>query len=408
LYLNIYAPLTATPSSNLEVLVFIYGGGLVSGSSDIYEGSYMAGNDIIVVTVNYRLGPLGFLYQSDLYAANENHTGGYFGIQDQRLALEWVQQNIAAFGGNPKEVTISGESAGAISVCMHIAARLSQGLFSKAIMQSGFCEVYNQSNAAKTGDAITHNLGCSGTSDQIIDCLHAQTPAQLDNASLTFTFRPVLNPLEMTIPPLQIIANKDFNPVPLFQGSNLNETSLFMCPLYAEMTELEYYEYIANNYGQAYFELATMYPPTEYPTPVSALVALTSDHGFRCPMRTMFDVYPTTMSSYMYQFSRTPAFITNSCYGAAHSYELFFLYWLGNLTPEEQVLSENMRHAWVSFVQTGIPSFPSGIGPHFPKWDSTNSYTDFDLTLSTGTNFRRDYCDLWDKINGITTQTRVM
>src|SRR5580658_4120348 len=136
LYLNVWQPATG---NHLPVLVYFYGGGFAAGdgSEYRYDGESMAKRGIVAVTVNYRLGIFGFLAHPDLTKESPHHSSGNYGLLDQHAALEWVQQNIAAFGGDPVRVTIAGESAGSISVCAQMASPLSKGLFAGVIGESG-------------------------------------------------------------------------------------------------------------------------------------------------------------------------------------------------------------------------------------------------------------------------------
>ena len=181
LYLNVYSPANASTSGPLPVLVWLYGGAFVFG--DGYEfGLYSATQLVsthrsyIVVTLNYRLAALGFLALDSLRANSTHNSSGNLGIWDQLAALQWVQANIAAFGGDPSQVTIVGESAGAMSVCIHMASRLSRGLFSAAVMESGTCDsetFYVPFEANVQWSVLFANaVGCSGAdSAELLDCL---------------------------------------------------------------------------------------------------------------------------------------------------------------------------------------------------------------------------------------------
>lgn len=146
LTINVFAPRPA-PAKAAPVMVFIHGGGFYSGSSALptYDGRQLAAQGVVVVTFNYRLGPMGFLTHPAVESGAAN-----LGIADQQAALKWVQSNIAAFGGDPKKVTLFGESAGSMSVCVHLASPASKGLFHRAVMQSGACSVISPT-LAKAG-----------------------------------------------------------------------------------------------------------------------------------------------------------------------------------------------------------------------------------------------------------------
>ena len=181
LYLNVYSPANSTASSRLPVLVWLYGGAFVFG--DGYEfGLYSATNLVsahqsyVAVTFNYRLAALGFLSLDSLRLHSPSNSSGNAGIWDQIAALEWVRDNVGAFGGDSSRVTIVGESAGAMSVCIHLASRHSRGLFSAAIMESGTCDsdaIFASNEASvEWSKAFAHSVGCSGgDSDELVECM---------------------------------------------------------------------------------------------------------------------------------------------------------------------------------------------------------------------------------------------
>lgn len=138
LYLNVWSP-AETPGERLPVMVWIHGGAFRTGagSQAVYDGVNLAEKDVVVVTINYRLGPLGFFAHPLLTEESPNGSSGNYGLLDQVAALEWVERNIASFGGDPDNVTVFGESAGAMSICDLMASPLAEGLFDRAIVQSG-------------------------------------------------------------------------------------------------------------------------------------------------------------------------------------------------------------------------------------------------------------------------------
>jgi para-nitrobenzyl esterase len=246
LFLNVYAPSTATARSKLPVFIWIHGGALVSGAGSDYDPSVMvAENNIIVVTINYRLGSLGFLAASVLAATGANAfqnvgDAGNYGLMDQQFAMAWVQDNIAAFGGNPERVTIGGESAGGLSVSAHLAStntfkRLTgRELFRGAIIESG-AYMYHDLPSLATYQTLSNtfaqkdaNAFCGGT--LTLACLQGLTTAQLFANESVFGAFGIAPDFGTKILPLDLhtaFSTRQFNHVPVLQGTNANEGRLF-------------------------------------------------------------------------------------------------------------------------------------------------------------------------------------
>lgn len=240
LFLNVYVPATANSHSRLPVFFWIHGGALVSGTGAQYDPSVMVSeNDIVVVTINYRLGALGWLVEPGLLAAAPNvfqNTGdaGNYGLMDQQLALQWVQHNIRGFGGDPRKVTIGGESAGGLSVSSLLASTTTAtGLYRGAIIESGAYMLHSVPSkdvyGAVFGPAFDEVLGCTQPSDAT--CLRAVPVAGIlaaqgtvfgaNGISPDFGTRVLPNSLE------QAFSTGDFIRVPVLQGTNANEGRLF-------------------------------------------------------------------------------------------------------------------------------------------------------------------------------------
>src|SRR5499427_9345120 len=246
LFLNVYTPSTATARSKLPVFIWIHGGALVSGAGSDYDPSVMvAENNIIVVTINYRLGSLGFLAASVLAATEANAfqnvgDAGNYGLMDQQFAMAWVQRNIAAFGGDPETVTIGGESAGGLSVSTHLASTntfrglTGRNLFSGAIIESGaymYHDLPSLATYATLSGALAQkdaNAFCGGT--LTLACLQGLTPAQLFANENVFGGFGIAPDFDTKILPLDLhtaFSTGQFNRVPVLQGTNANEGRLF-------------------------------------------------------------------------------------------------------------------------------------------------------------------------------------
>jgi para-nitrobenzyl esterase len=268
LFLNVWAPANATPGSKLPVFFWIHGGGLLFGDSSTYDPSILVQtSNIIVVTVNYRLGALGWLVEAGLTASAASAfekvgDSGNYGLMDQQFAMQWVQSNIAGFGGDPARVTIGGESAGGLSVTAHLASTTTAvGLFRAAIIESGaytFHEVPTQS-AYQTSfsQAFDSQVGCTQPSDA--SCLRARTVADIVAAQTpvfgSFGISPVTGTKILPISLPTALSNGHFIQVPILQGTNANEGAFFepgMFPAASGVTASD----IAAAGGPANYDLA--------------------------------------------------------------------------------------------------------------------------------------------------------
>ena len=196
LYLNIWTPVNK-PSERLPVIVWIYGGGYINGSASmpLYRGDRLAHKGVIVVAIAYRIGPLGFLAHPALTRESPHHSSGNYGLMDQIAALEWIQRNIAAFGGDPKNVTVAGQSSGAISVSILMSSPLAKGLLQRAIAESGglfepfqLAPKYLLANAELEGKKYAVSLGATSL-QQLRQLLAAQLTGNADG-----TVHPVIEP----------------------------------------------------------------------------------------------------------------------------------------------------------------------------------------------------------------------
>jgi len=252
LFLNVYIPASARPNSRLPVFFWIHGGSLTSGSGDEYDASDMvARSDIIVVTINYRLGALGWLVEPGLVATAANSfeaagDAGNYGLMDQQFAMQWTQANIAAFGGDPGKVTIGGESAGGLSVSSNLASTTAGGMFRSAIIESGAYMLHDvpsqQDYQASFGGAFDKALGCTQPADA--DCLRSQSVANILSAQGVFGGNGISPDWGTRILPQGLhtaFSTGAFNQVPVLQGSNANEGRLFepgLVPLSASLASV--------------------------------------------------------------------------------------------------------------------------------------------------------------------------
>lgn len=239
LYLNVWVPASPRPH-NLTVMVWIYGGGFYSGSSslDVYDGRYLAHSEkVVVVSMNYRVGAFGFLALN-----GSSEAPGNVGLLDQRMALQWVQDNIQYFGGNPKQVTIFGESAGGASVGMHLLSPESRPKFTRAIMQSGVPNspwaTVSFDEARRRAIKLAKFVGCPDDDDaELVDCLRNKQPQELIDhefqvlpysSLFRFSFVPVIDGVVLPDTPEAMLSSGNFKDTQILLGVNQDEGSYFL------------------------------------------------------------------------------------------------------------------------------------------------------------------------------------
>jgi len=250
LYLNVWVPYNRPRTRRSAVMVWIYGGGFYSGTTtlNLYDGKILAAlNNIIVVSIGYRVGAFGFLSLDDPSAP------GNAGMFDQLMGLEWVQQNIRHFGGDPNSVTLFGESAGSVSVSLHLLSPLSHNKFHRAILQSGSSNMpwatLLQTEAKRRSLELATILGCQKTDDMVVvaDCLRRFTPQRLADEQfvargpMQFPFLPVVDGTFLPDAPVKLLRHGEFKRCPLISGFNVNEGSYFIIyelPEYMNLTHI--------------------------------------------------------------------------------------------------------------------------------------------------------------------------
>ncbi len=303
LYLNVYTPgrdadhrlLRGGDEDGLPVLVWIHGGGLTEDAGRNYDGSKLAADGTVVVTINYRLGALGFLAHPAL-ASRPGGPAGNYGLMDQQAALRWVRDSIARFGGDPHNVTIAGQSAGGLSVLAQMVSPGSRGLFQKAIIQSGSFALNQRplADAEAAGEAFAAQAGCP---DQTAACLRQLPVSDLVNPNFV-EIPGVVDGKVLTEPIGTALAAGRFARVPVLNGTNHDEERLFVSigltvsqgtdVLIPEqpVTTDNYQTDIAAALGVPAARAAAIaagYPPTAYPSPDAAFSTLVGDVSFACP-----------------------------------------------------------------------------------------------------------------------------
>ncbi|MFB9322956.1 carboxylesterase/lipase family protein [Cryptosporangium minutisporangium] len=419
LYLNVYTPTTGTArrtlpeagrDGKLPVMVWIHGGSYTSGAgSDYGPGRLVTQGGAVVVTINYRLGALGFLALPELSREQELGSGTY-GLLDQQAALRWVQKNVAEFGGDPKNVTLFGESAGAGSVCAQMIAPQAKGLFAKAIAESG-CALRGptQAKAEQTGTALAAKLGCRGA--EVLTCLRGKSSAAIRSAatatSTSLTYAPSSgNPVQPTDIESAFAEGK-FQNVPLLQGTNHDEGRLFILSLgLSGIGPALYPAAVRRATGPLADQILARYPLSKYGTPGDALGAIVTDSTFSCPaLRTNQSAAKRT-TVYAYEFNDPNAplpKIGNYPLKAAHAAELPYLFEmerLGGLPQTAQQLSREMVAYWTSFAADGDPNVDGAPkwGTFSPGGSSMQALVPQGSTALPTDRFATEHnCDFWAK-----------
>lgn len=432
LRLNVWTPTTA---ENVPVLVWIHGGGFTYGSSSskYYNGMYLAAKTgYVVASMNYRLGIFGFLN------ANSPDAPGNMGLLDQHLALIWIQENIAAFGGDASMVTIFGESAGSMSVHCHVLSPMSKGLFRRAIMMSGFMNTIDFSDSVhestEKGNKVAEIVGCAkGENDlntnpeSVLQCLREKPAEELALASgevvapKVFSFFPSFHDTFLPKVPLQAIDRGFFSEVDVLAGVTSDEGALvYVYPPKDELIKetldkrrqesikLSLYDEVASWTKAEIPEMKDYYERKAQPGDLEALrrmyVDYLSDRVFNCPLKLFAEKHTARGNSvYMYIFGhKSSKSWLPKWMGVPHWLEV--PYFLGaplgsdaDLTHEDPAVSQAVIEMIASFALKGVPELPNKTS--WPKYSKDhpvwlylahNNYT-------TVEEYRKTECELWRK-----------
>jgi para-nitrobenzyl esterase len=396
LYLNVWTP--GVSSSKRPVLVWIHGGGFLigSGSTPIYDGyDFAERGDVVVVTLNYRLGALGYLHLNDI-ASDEMEGASNAGVRDQIAALEWVQENIEHFGGDPGNVTVAGQSAGAMSIGALLGAPSARRLFHRAILQSGAVEhIISQDEANEIASVFLHELGGARsprkalTRASVEDILRAQgaTNQALTNLVRLMAFLPCVDGDVIPEQPLDAIRRGVTADIPILVGTNLDEWKLFS-PFDSGLPTLDD-EQVRERFEDVLPQVASRAPAAENaieqyreatvarggdPHAFEVWSAFQSARIFHRPAAQLAELHHKAGgSSYAYLFTwRPPAM--RKMLGACHAMELPFVFgftrhpaalpFTGFSTAATR-LSRRIQQAWIHFIRSGDPSHE-----RLPKWPS--------------------------------------
>ncbi|XP_053115466.1 acetylcholinesterase [Hemicordylus capensis] len=432
LYLNIWVP--SPRPKNATVLVWIYGGGFYSGSAslDVYDGRFLTYTEkVVVVSISYRVGAFGFLA---LLGSPE--APGNMGLWDQRLALQWIQDNIQFFGGNPKLVTIFGESAGAASVGMHLLSAQSRALFQRAILQSGAPNgpwaTITPAEGRQRATLLGKEVGCQFTNDsELVKCLRSKEPQELIDKEwvvlpyksvFRFSFVPVVDGDFFPDTPEAMLSTGNFKETQVLLGVVKDEGTYFLIygapgfskdneslisredfldgvrigvphanDIAAEAVVLQYTDWQDENNPEKNRE---------------AMDDIVGDHNVICPVMHFATHYAERGNKvYAYFFDhRASNLIWPPWMGVPHGYEIEFVFGLPlnrslNYTKEEEALSRRMMRYWANFARTGNPTEPTERETPWPRYTAAEQqYVRLNTQpLSTDRSLRTQICAFWNR-----------
>jgi len=367
LYLNIWTPSGGAPE-HLPVIVWIHGGGYSNGSASmpLYWGDRLARKGVVVVTIAYRLGPLGFLAHPELTRESAHRSSGNYGLLDQIAALEWIQRNIAAFGGDAKRVTIAGQSAGSMAVSALMASPRAKGLFQRAIGESGglfepleLAPNYLLANAEGEGQKYVASLGAASLQE-----LRKLPAADLLGGTAGTITHPVIEPYVLPSSPYDTFAAGTQNDVPVLVGSNADEARSLVNV--TDVNASTFTSDLERNFGPLPAPILEAYPHTTDVEARQARLDLERDLRFGWDMWTWARLQARTGQSavYCYSFKQRPPFPADSVYrgwGASHFAELWYVFdhldqdrW--HWSPADRKLAGQMSDYWVNFARSGNPN----------------------------------------------------
>ncbi|MFI6537149.1 carboxylesterase/lipase family protein [Nonomuraea sp. NPDC050547] len=400
----------ARPGANRPVMVWVPGGGFLSGAGSIYDPTRLVETgDIVVVTVNYRLGVFGFFAHPEL--GRETN----FGLQDQVAALNWVRANIARFGGDPGRVTLAGASAGAMSVCTLMTSPPAKGLFGQAVVESGSCLMSHPAGALgpglgqvsswhplgtvqRNGRALAERMSCAD-----VACLRGKKAGDLLPHTGGFPLLSYGTPFVPREPAKVFAAGKEAA-VPLLQGNTRDEHAEFTLWAYpGGIGERDYPALLKKAFGAAAARVAERYPRRDHPSAAAAVSRVFSDRDWICPTWKSGRLHARKAPTYAYLFTDPtapavagplPPHMGEVTAHGAETFALFDFVDAPGKTAGQRALAERVVGYWTRFVRTGDPN--GGGGPPWPRLDGT----DRALELAQGAARPYDmkgghHCGLW-------------
>jgi len=414
LYLNVYTTAKDTAAKH-PVMFWIHGGGHTTGSGMalFYSGARLAPLGVVIVSINYRLGPLGFLAHPLLSRESEKNVSGNYGFLDKISALKWVKRNITAFGGDPDRVTIFGESAGAASVTRLMVSPLARGLFHRAISQSGGPFGRNRhlrlqgkfpESAEEMGIKVQALLGCE-KAENPLGCMRAKSHQEILEATKPaqglygrgLRFGPIVDGWAIPEDPGLLFYKGEIAKVPFMVGANADEGTIFLKQL--PINGIKGYEQFVKLIGREETpKLLELFPVKTTDEIKPSLNKLTAVFAFIAPARGMARLVSKNKSPvYQYHFTRVVPLPRLKQLGAFHAAEIFYAF--GNIGRQigqfetDRKLSDAMRAYWTNFAKSGDPN-----GPDLPKWPvyttSEDPHLELGAEIKPGKGLYKEACDL--------------
>jgi para-nitrobenzyl esterase len=428
LKLNIWAP---HPGSRppLPVIVWLHPGSFVSASAGIGAHNatrFVEQTEAVVVAPNYRLGAFGFLAHNALRnEGTEYPSAGNYGLLDQRLALDWVRAHIAAFGGDPNRITIAGQSAGGLSVSLHLVSPGSQGLFDRAIMQGGFASYRwrTREDGEAQAAAFSTALGCTDP-PQVLTCLREKTREQVLRAlpigaeQFAETGRthwsPVIDGLVIPDQPRTLYEIGAFSRVPIIIGSNRDEGWTWVSRSFTgEITQEQYETVLATEFGTDAPAILATYPTADYGSPKDALAQLVTDAEYACGAERLSRLIERTNTPvYLYSFENGVDAIAAG--RAVHGLDVHFVFGT-TITPpvhpsgtymlsdEELKFANSIAAYWRRFADSGNPNTDDETAVHWQAFNRPTAdgrggdkYLILDRPITVGKRLRESQCLFWE------------
>ncbi len=419
LFLNVWRP---AKSGKFPVMVWIHGGSLMMGGSDspLYVGERFAReHDVVVVSFNYRLGVLGFLAHPDLQKEDPDASVGGYGMMDQIAALEWVQNNIESFGGDPSNVTIFGESAGGWSVCALMASPAAKGLFHRAIQESGGCRrSVTLDQGFDFGNSFAKELGCDA--GNVAECMREVPASRVmklapwDPTGRTVPFKPNEDGYLLKKKPIDHVRSGDYNHVPYMAGSNRDEYKILALVQWDVRTmDREAYEKkIREEHGQWADRFLALYDPSDFDSPSEAYLAKEADGRPGCGgLDAVMAMSAHQQEVYYYRFDFDDIPFSKKL-GAFHGLEIPLVFGTYQDPPVKSILgkknvaaaaplSGKMQAYWANFAKTGNPN-----GEDLPEWPAFEGeqrqrivFDSSRTEVITQPEIQLERCRLWEEFS---------